>query len=198
MSDDPQLGYGKEEFDYVHRQVPFFQTVDEIQQKKGKHAMSRFNYLQALVTEFQETNDDIAKSQILAHLANFSYDPVNYNWLRQLHVIDLFLDMLTETNEQWKEFAIGGLCNLCIDPQNSYIISESKGIPLIIRCLSSRKEETVLSAMLTLYYLLDSYSQSILIPPVIDCMKKYATSKNTRIKNLSSIFVQHINTTMTT
>ena len=64
MSDD-QLGYGKEEFDYVHRQVPFFQTAEEVQQKKGKHAMSRFNYLQALVTEFQETNDDGNDSNLM-------------------------------------------------------------------------------------------------------------------------------------
>jgi hypothetical protein len=113
--------------------------------------------------------------------------------------------MLTENNEQWKvtlpilsshyqEFAVGGLCNMCIDPQNAHIISESKGIPLIIKCLSSPKEETVLSTMLTLYYLLDFYSKDILIKPVIDCMRKYSTSKNTRIRNLSSLFVQHLNT----
>ena len=32
-----------------------------------------------------------AKLQVLANLANFAYDPINYEYLRQLNVIDLFL-----------------------------------------------------------------------------------------------------------
>ena len=31
------------------------------------------------------------KRQVLANLANFSYDPINYQFLRRLKVIDLFL-----------------------------------------------------------------------------------------------------------
>jgi hypothetical protein len=58
--------------------------------------------------------DSVAKTQVLAHLANFAYDPVNYEWLRKLHVLDLFIDMLTEENEQWKEFGMSGICNLCL------------------------------------------------------------------------------------
>jgi len=32
-----------------------------------------------------------AKLQVLANLANFAYDPINYEYLRQLNVVDLFL-----------------------------------------------------------------------------------------------------------
>lgn len=32
-----------------------------------------------------------SKEQILANLANFAYDPINYGYLRQLNVIDLFI-----------------------------------------------------------------------------------------------------------
>lgn len=48
-----------------------------------------------------------AKEQVLANLANFAYDPSNYQYLRQLQVLDLFLDSLSEENETLVEFAIG-------------------------------------------------------------------------------------------
>ncbi|XP_075759813.1 armadillo repeat-containing protein 7 isoform X2 [Pelodiscus sinensis] len=68
--------------------------------------LGRLEYLQALVTEFQVTESPEAKEQVLANLANFAYDPKNYEYLRQLQVLDLFLDMLTEDNETLVEFAV--------------------------------------------------------------------------------------------
>lgn len=32
-----------------------------------------------------------SKQEVLANLANFAYDPVNYEYMRTLNVIDLFL-----------------------------------------------------------------------------------------------------------
>lgn len=55
-----------------------------------------------------------AKTQVLANLANFAYDPINYDYLRQLKVIDLFLHLISEEDEEFVRFAIGGLCNLCL------------------------------------------------------------------------------------
>lgn len=48
-----------------------------------------------------------AKEQVLANLANFAYDPNNMEYLKQLQVTDLFLDMLTEENENFVEFGMG-------------------------------------------------------------------------------------------
>lgn len=44
---------------------------------------------------------------MLANLANFAYDPNNMEYLRELQVTDLFLDMLTEKNENFVEFGMG-------------------------------------------------------------------------------------------
>jgi len=44
---------------------------------------------------------------VLANLANFAYDPSNMESLRMLQVTDLFLDMLTEENDNFVEFGIG-------------------------------------------------------------------------------------------
>ncbi|XP_077922181.1 armadillo repeat-containing protein 7 isoform X3 [Halichoerus grypus] len=77
------------------------------QKPKVDPHVGRLGYLQALVTEFQETESQDAKEQVLANLANFAYDPNNYQYLRQLQVLDLFLDSLSEENETLVEFAIG-------------------------------------------------------------------------------------------
>ncbi|KAM5216667.1 armadillo repeat-containing protein 7 isoform 6-T7 [Hipposideros larvatus] len=54
------------------------------QKPKVEPHVGRLGYLQALVTEFQETESQNAKEQVLANLANFAYDPSNYQYLRQL------------------------------------------------------------------------------------------------------------------
>nr|XP_016846838.1 PREDICTED: armadillo repeat-containing protein 7 isoform X2 [Anolis carolinensis] len=77
------------------------------EKQKDLLGLDRLEYLQALVTEFQVSESSEAKEQVLANLANFAYDPKNYGYLRQLKVLDLFLDMLTEDNETLVEFALG-------------------------------------------------------------------------------------------
>ena len=63
-----------------------------------------------------------AKEQILANLANFAYDPINYQWLRRLKVIDLFLHQLAEgTPTPLQRFAAAGICNLCLGNVSFYI-----------------------------------------------------------------------------
>lgn len=51
---------------------------------------------------------------MLANLANFAYDPINYGYIRQLSIIDLFLSALSENNPRLVRFAIGGICNLSL------------------------------------------------------------------------------------
>lgn len=83
------------------------------EERTGKYGTPRLQYLQDLVTQFQNTTNEESKEKIIANLANFAYDPYNYTFLRQLNVLELFLDCLTEPNEKLVEFAIGGICNAC-------------------------------------------------------------------------------------
>uniref|UniRef100_A0A8C3P5E9 Armadillo repeat-containing protein 7 n=1 Tax=Cyanoderma ruficeps TaxID=181631 RepID=A0A8C3P5E9_9PASS len=153
--------------------------------------LGRLEYLQALVTEFQVTDSTEAKEQVLANLANFAYDPSNYEYLRQLQVLDLFLDMLTEDNENLVEFAMGGLCNLCLDKTNKEYILEASGVEPIISCLSSSNEETVMSAVTALMFLTTPRSRAQTTAlPVVECMLRFSLSANTRLSNLASIFLQ--------
>lgn len=56
-----------------------------------------------------------AKLQVLANLANFAYDPVNYSYIRDVGVLDIFLYVLkNETIGRLIRYAIAGVCNLCL------------------------------------------------------------------------------------
>ena len=93
--------------------------------------------------------------QVLANFANFAYDPINYEHFRKLNVLDVFLDVIAEdTDEKAIEFAIGGVCNCCLDKLNKEYLVENDGVELAVKCLSSENEETVLSAITTLMYLM--------------------------------------------
>jgi hypothetical protein len=89
-----------------------FTSHKTIEKRTGEKDLSRFEYLQALVTEFQETKEEQDREQVAANLANFAYDPINYDHLRRLHVPDLFVDLLTEQNPALVEFGAGGISNI--------------------------------------------------------------------------------------
>ncbi|XP_019730197.1 armadillo repeat-containing protein 7 [Hippocampus comes] len=156
-----------------------------------KKDCDRFEYLQTLVTEFQDTDSDEAKEQVLANLANFAYDPKNTEHLRQLQVADLFLDMLTEDNDNFVEFGIGGLCNLSMDPECRDLILQSDAIPLVTNCLSSPREETVLSAISTLMNLSTPLSRPrISDVAILECMLRFSLCESPRLRNLAHVFLQ--------
>ncbi|KAI4307698.1 hypothetical protein L6164_030857 [Bauhinia variegata] len=155
-------------------------TNDQRQEARtGKYGTPRLQYLQELVSQFQNTTDDETKEKIWANLANFAYDPYNYNFLRQqLNVLELFLDCITEPNEKLVEFGVGGICNSCADPANAAIVTQCGGIPLVIQCLSSPVRNTVNYALGALYYLCnESNKAEVIKPEVVDVIKRYAAAE---------------------
>ncbi|KAI4807529.1 hypothetical protein KUCAC02_027332 [Chaenocephalus aceratus] len=159
--------------------------------KDSSEGSDRFEYLQTLVTEFQDTDSVEAKEQVLANLANFAYDPNNMENLRELQVPDLFLDMLTEDNANFVEFGMGGLCNLSMDPECRDVILQSNGISLVTNCLSNQREETVLSAITTLMNLTTPSSRAeITDPAILQCMLRFSLSESPRLRSLAAVFLQ--------
>lgn len=45
-------------------------------------------------------------------MANFAYDPINYTFIKQLKIVDIFIDVLASNDEDFVEYAIAGLTNL--------------------------------------------------------------------------------------
>ncbi|TMW86487.1 hypothetical protein EJD97_021311 [Solanum chilense] len=176
--------------------VYMFTNSQRQEERTGKYGTPRVKYLQELVNQFQNASAEETKEKIVANLANFAYDPFNFTFLRQLNVIELFLDCLTEPSEKLVEFGIGGICNACADPANAALVTQNDGIPLVIQCLSSPVRNTVNYALGALYYLCNaSNKEEILKPEVIDAIKSYAAAGgvSTSFSNLAQAFLdQHV------
>ncbi|KAG9459555.1 hypothetical protein H6P81_004063 [Aristolochia fimbriata] len=154
-------------------------TNDRRQEERtGKYGTPRLQYLQELVLKFQNATNEGTKERIVANLANFAYDPYNYVFLRQLNVLELFLDCITEPNEKLVEFGAGGICNASVDPENVAVIVQCDGIPLIMGCLSSPVRNTVNYALGALYYLYSPATKGeIMKPEVVELIQKYAAAE---------------------
>jgi hypothetical protein len=137
-----------------------FSSPKYLELRTGKWGTPRPDYLQQLVTEFSDTEDQESREQILANLANFAYDPINYDTLFELHVPDLFVDALDEQNPKFIEFASAGICNCCLDPRMAAVFTGADSLPLIIKGLSSPNEEVVLNTIATLYFLVTPQTYS--------------------------------------
>ncbi|EXB39684.1 Armadillo repeat-containing protein 7 [Morus notabilis] len=165
----------------------------KIWNSKASISSGSVNLFQELVTQFQNSNNEETKERLVANLADFAYDPYNYTFLRQLNVLELFLDCITEPNEKLVEFGIGGLCNSCADPENATIITQCGGIPLVVQCLSSPVRNTVNYALGALYYLCNkSNSEEILKPEVVDLINRYAAAEAVSVSfgNLAKAFLE--------
>ncbi|KAI3849320.1 hypothetical protein MKW92_002906 [Papaver armeniacum] len=162
-------------------------------ERTGRNGTPRLQYLQELVSEFQNATNEETKEKVVAHLANFAYDPFNFTFLRQLNVLDLFLDCVTEPNEKLVEFGVGGICNASVDPANAALISQCDGIPLVVQCLSSPVRNTVNYALGALYYLCNPVNkEEILKPEVVEVIERYASAGAVSVSfsNLAKAFLE--------
>ncbi|CAF0947472.1 unnamed protein product [Didymodactylos carnosus] len=180
-----------------------FSTPESLKRRTGQFGVSRFPYLQQLVCEYEDSScSDEHKLQILANLANFAYDPINYDYIRQLNIIHLFMDCLkmniegyiNENNseqQQFLEYCIGGLCNLCLDNKNKLLILNDDCVLLsIIKCLCSNSINIVLNSMCLLMFLItDESKDKICSTQVIECLKQYKQSNDQRLANMAKVFL---------
>ncbi|XP_035723897.1 uncharacterized protein LOC118442431 [Vespa mandarinia] len=160
-----------------------FSTKEKLIQRTGQNGVGRYDFLKLLINEFKTTSSKDAKEQVLANLVNFSYDPINYEYLRQLKVIDLFLHILSEDNPIFVRFAIGGICNLCLDPINKAYILRNQGISLVSSLLNSRDEGTILSSITTLMFIITpEFINDIVSPTVIKHMHDFSNISSSSLK----------------
>ncbi|CAH0385953.1 unnamed protein product [Bemisia tabaci] len=168
-----------------------FSTPERLAARTPKDGVGRFEFLELLVKEFKTTKSTEAKEQVLANLANFAYDPVNYQFLRKLSVIDIFLDQLGESNKTLRQYALGGLCNLALDRENKSYILHCGGVNKIALFLNNSDEDTVLSAITTLMFLVNPQSKKeIKKPDTLKSILEHSRNENKRISNLANIFLQ--------
>lgn len=65
-----------------------------------------------------------AQEQVTANLANFSYDPLNYTYLKEAKAVELFLHLLSTHNPNLLLHGLAGLCNLCLGMTSDFLFLE--------------------------------------------------------------------------
>ena len=159
---------------------------ERLQERQGQYAAPRHEYLQQLVDEFQRSPDIFRKEEVVANLANFAYDPINYTFLGRLRIMDLFLDIMDVDQDdndssnashkaiptsparkhQLVEFAMGGIRNCVADPhlQEQFIAGDGVDIlvpyileiPLKDEPFTASELHSRVSALSIAYFVLDS------------------------------------------
>ncbi|CAH1117809.1 unnamed protein product [Phaedon cochleariae] len=166
-----------------------FSRQDQLNKKTGEFGIGRYDFLKQLIHEFATTTSFDNKKQTLANLSNFAYDPINYEFMKQLHLIDLFLNVLSDDEEELIHFALAGLCNIACDPECQEYIISLNGVKLLSNFLLHKNEEISLNALTSLFYILESKSTEV--PKELEQkVFQYEASPNPRLKNLGKVFLQ--------
>jgi len=170
-----------------------FTTRNQLIKKSGNKGVDRFEYLQELVNEFRQSTSLESQEQVLANLANFAYDPLNYHYLRELKVIETFVEGLDSVNPYFKLYCIKGLCNLSNDPLNQEIIIRIDGIGAIKKLLKSENCELCIAAVTSLIFLgKPNFLPELATPNIIEDVRSLINSENRSLANLSRIYLQDL------
>lgn len=155
----------------------------------GTFLVNRYKYLLNLVTEFQESDNLDDKLQVLGNLANFAYDPINHDFLKQVGAVDLFIDSLGESDKQIVRFSLTGLSNLCANADFADFVLSRFGHEVIANCLTSLDIETVLASLTCLIFLAFDH-RHIVDQQLATCVASLKNSSDKRLQVLSSVFLE--------
>ncbi|KPJ13706.1 Armadillo repeat-containing protein 7 [Papilio machaon] len=132
-----------------------FSTKSQLRKRTPENGTDRESYLSLLVDEYLNSSSIDAKCQVLANLANFAYDPINYCFIRDVGALDIFLYVLkNESNHKLVNFACGGISNLCLDPLNTtYILDYGilKLVPRLLKCDNTDILASTLSILIQIH-----------------------------------------------
>lgn len=148
-------------------------------------SLERLQYFEQLINEYTETDISDYKEQILANLANFAYDPRNCLHLRQLNVLELFLNCLAVFAPIWSEpatehdyvhpgdsalrlaeIAVGGIANLAaISSVERKTICDHPQLAYVVAALASPSPSIVINSLTILIHLFTPCPNSDYSPP---------------------------------
>ncbi|KAJ8733919.1 hypothetical protein PYW07_014470 [Mythimna separata] len=171
-----------------------FSNKAQLQKRTPENGTDRESFLSLLVDEFLHSTSYDAKCQVLANLANFAYDPINYQYIRDVGVLDIFLHVIkNETSHKLLHFAVAGICNLSCDPLNAeYIITES-GLKPLINLLKLNHYDILADTITTLFYLHNNQTKSeITTAEIIQQIREIQKSDDRRLANLATIYLQDV------
>ncbi|XP_075145164.1 uncharacterized protein LOC142220110 [Haematobia irritans] len=143
-----------------------FSSHKYLKRKTPCAGINRQEFIEHLVDEYYTTNNVEAQEQVTANLANFAYDPINWDYLKKSDVIKLFLELLDNPNENLQLHGTAGLTNICLDPDVNTYLKTPDVIGQIHRLFLVTINSNILLNCCTLYQFLakDLSSKSIILP----------------------------------
>ena len=108
-----------------------FSSQNYLESRTPANGIGREAYIQLLADELRETESQgkfylfllvyyftslilAAKHQLSANLANFAYDPINFEYLKKGDFVDLFVELIESNDEILILHGISGLSNICL------------------------------------------------------------------------------------
>ncbi|XP_034841454.1 armadillo repeat-containing protein 7 [Maniola hyperantus] len=172
-----------------------FSSKVQLQKRTPENGTDRESYLTLLVDEYINKESNESKCQVLANLANFAYDPINYGFIRDVGGLDIFIHVLkNENNGTLLHFAASGISNLCIDPENVEYVLKHADLKIIRTLLKSSHSETVAEAITIFIYLYHSHAKSAVESlNIIPDIQSLTNSEIKVISNLANIFIDDVN-----
>ncbi|XP_065360972.1 armadillo repeat-containing protein 7 isoform X2 [Calliphora vicina] len=172
-----------------------FSSHNHLKRKTPEQGINRQEFIEHLVEEYY-TSTNAAQEQVTANLANFAYDPINWDYLKTAEVLKLFFELLQTPNEKFQLHGSAGLCNICLDHEAHNYIVKSQNFNKIKDLLIKTKNLNVILNILTLLYQLLSHSEStknfILCGTILKQIQHFKTlyEKDQRIVNISVLLIE--------
>lgn len=170
-----------------------FSSKAQLMKRTPENGTDRESFLSLLVDEYLHSSSYDSKCQVLANLANFAYDPINYQYIRDVGVLDIFIHVLkNENNDQLLRFAVAGVCNLCCDPLNADYILSHCGLKPFITLLQVKNSDLIADTITSLIQLNECGRLEINTGEVVPHICNIKKSDNKILSNLATIFLQNV------
>ncbi|XP_054725511.1 armadillo repeat-containing protein 7 isoform X1 [Anastrepha obliqua] len=176
----------------------YCKSHSHLKRRTPEGGIPRPDYIEHLVEEYLTTTNVEAKEQVTANLANFAYDPINWEYLCEAGALDVFEDCIKSPNERLQLHALAGFCNMCLDTTSFKFITKSEVFgPINLLMQTTETTDIYLNCIALFYQLLtaDICTQKekslIVTPPVLRTITKLKNlSPDPRVKNLATLFCE--------
>ncbi|KAM7363655.1 uncharacterized protein ACRADG_000471 [Cochliomyia hominivorax] len=173
-----------------------FSSYQHLKRKTPEQGINRQEFIEHLVEEYYTTTDVEAQEQVTANLANFSYDPINWDYLKTSEALKLFIELLESPNVKLQLHGAAGLCNICLDQQSfNYIVKPQNINKVRSLLLKSNNLDIILNLLTLLYQLLSnpkSCKASILNTTILKRINHFKNQhqQDQRIVNITSLLTE--------
>lgn len=171
-----------------------FTSKLQLVRKSGKKGVDRVEFLQELINEFHNSTSLENQEQVLANLANFAYDPLNYQYLRELKVVELFTNALSSRNPYFVLYSLKGISNLVNDPLNLEIILKFSCVSKIKDFVKSNNLNLVKESLTILIFILKFHPEIAADQELVEQVKTYNIRKcgDQSLQNLAHILLEEL------